>query len=144
MRISDWSPYVCSSDPLTLRPAWLSDVLLLENCQPLANTSVALRDRRGSVMAESAAGAAIGEWMPGTFVIGARLSGKAQVFEAEVRHGVERILALAPLYEQPVYIVHGRVAGHLLGDPDLHLMAGLPLPSPRRVITLGVACFVVS
>src|SRR3546814_9416100 len=61
---------------LTLRPAWLRDVLRLENGQPLANTSVALLDRRGSVMAESAAGAAIGEWMPGTFVIGARLSGK--------------------------------------------------------------------
>src|SRR3546814_18822761 len=81
-------------------------------------------DRRGSVMAESAAGAAIGEWMPGTFVIGARLSGKAQVFEAEGRDGVERIFALAPLYEQQVYIVLGGVAGHLLGDPDLHLMAG--------------------
>src|SRR3546814_9149486 len=68
---------------LTLRPAWLRDVLRLENGQPLANTSVALLDRRGSVMAESAAGAAIGEWMPGTFVIGARLSGKAQVFRSE-------------------------------------------------------------
>src|SRR3546814_16324362 len=46
---------------LTLRLAWLRDVLRLENGQPLANTSVALLDRRGSVMAESAAGAAIGE-----------------------------------------------------------------------------------
>src|SRR3546814_9663285 len=92
---------------LTLRPAWLRDVLRLENGQPLANTSVALLDRRGSVMAESAAGAAIGEWMPGTFVIGARLSGKAQVFEAEGRDGVERIFALAPPYEQQVYIVLG-------------------------------------
>src|SRR3546814_10283576 len=52
----------------------------------------------------------------------ARLSGKAQVFEAEGRDGVERIFALAPLYEQQVYIVLGGVAGHLLGDPDLHLI----------------------
>src|SRR3546814_659895 len=128
---------------LTLRPAWLRDVLRLENGQPLANTSVALLDRRGSVMAESAAGAAIGEWMPGTFVIGARLSGKAQVFEAEGRDGVERIFALAPLYEQQVYIVLGGVAGHLLGDPDLHLMAGLAYPVLMWVIAIGVAWFAV-
>src|SRR3546814_6191782 len=125
------------------RPAWVGDVLRLENGRSLANTSVALLDRRGSVMAESAAGAAIGEWMPGTFVIGARLSGKAQVFEAEGRDGVERIFALAPLYEQQVYIVLGGVAGHLLGDPDLHLMAGLAYPVLMWVIAIGVAWFAV-
>src|SRR3546814_4818062 len=81
--------------------------------------------------------------MPGTFVIGARLSGKAQVFEAEGRDGVERIFALAPLYEQQVYIVLGGVAGHLLGDPDLHLMAGLAYPVLMWVIAIGVAWFAV-
>src|SRR3546814_11662997 len=92
-------------------------------------------------MAESAAGAAIGEWMPGTFVIGARLSGKAQVYEAEGRDGVERILALAPHYEQQVYIVLGGVAAHLLGDPHMHLMAGLAYPVPMLVIAIAVALF---
>src|SRR3546814_8119199 len=93
MRISDWSSDVCSSDlkvelpgvdqprllaslplraedgkivgivAMALRRTWLRDVLLSDDGQPLANTSVALLDQRGSVMAESAVGAAAGEWL---------------------------------------------------------------------------------
>src|SRR3546814_6095954 len=85
---------------MALRRTWLRDVLLSDDGQPLANTSVALLDQRGSVMAESAVGAAAGEWLPATFVIGARLSGDAQIFQTEGRDGIERIFALAPLYER--------------------------------------------
>ena len=128
---------------LVLRPTWLKDVLRQEDGEALANTSVALLDRRGTVMAESAAGAADGEWMPATFVIGARLSGNAQVFQTEGRDGVERIFALAPLYEQQVYIVLGGVAGRLLADPSLHLIAGLAYPILMWVIAIAVAWFAV-
>ena len=128
---------------VVLRRTWLKDVLRLEGGQPLANTSVALVDRQGNVMAESAAGAPNGEWMPATFIIGARLSGQAQVFETEGRDGVERIFALAPLYEQQVYIVLGGVSGHLLADPSLHLVAGLAYPILMWVIAIAVAWFAV-
>src|SRR3546814_12366137 len=76
---------------MALRRTWLMDVLLSEDGQPLANTSAALLDQRGSVMAESAVGAAAGEWLPATFVIGARLSGEAHIFQTEGRDGIERI-----------------------------------------------------
>lgn len=128
---------------LVLRPTWLKDVLQLDNGRPLANTSVALLDEEGHVIAESAVGASAGEWMPATFVIGARLSGEAQVFQADGRDGIERIFALAPLYEQQVYLVLGGVAGHLLGDPGLHLIAGLAYPVLMWVIALAVAWFAV-
>ena len=126
-----------------LRPTWLKDVLRLDNDQPRANTSVALLDRRGRVIAESAIGAANGEWMPATFVIGARLSGEAQVFEADGRDGIKRIFALAPLYEQQVYLVLGGVSGHLLADPGLHLLAGLAYPVLMWIIAIVVAWFAV-
>src|SRR3546814_6908456 len=79
-------------------------------------------------MAETAVGAAAGEWLPATFVIGARLSGDAQIFQTEGRDGIERIFALAPLYEQQAYIVLGGVVGHLLADQSLQLIAGLAYP----------------
>lgn len=128
---------------LTLRPTWLRDVLRLEDGRLLANTSVALLDRRGTVMAESAANEEDGQWMPETFVIGARLSGDAQVFETEGRDGLKRIFALAPLYEQQVYIVLGGVSGRLLADPGLHLMIGLAYPVLMWIIAIAVAWFAV-
>src|SRR3546814_3980783 len=105
---------------MALRRTWRMDVRLSDDGQPLANTSAALLDQRGSVMAESAVGAAAGEWLPATFVIGARLSGDAQIFQTEGRDGIERIFALAPLYEQQVYIVLGGVVGHLLARSEEH------------------------
>lgn len=128
---------------MTLRPNWLRDVLRLEDGRLLANTSVALLDRRGVVMAESAASGAEGEWMPAAFVIGARLSGDAQVFETEGRDGVRRVFALAPLYEQQVYIVLGGVSGRLLADPGLHLIVGLAYPVLMWIIAIAVAWFAV-
>jgi len=128
---------------MTLRPNWLRDVLRLEDGRLLANTSVALLDRRGVVMAESAAGGEEGEWMPTTFVIGARLSGEAQVFETDGRDGLKRIFALAPLYEQQVYIVLGGVSGRLLADPGLHLVIGLVYPVLMWIIAIAVAWFAV-
>ncbi|HEY9548842.1 MAG TPA: sensor histidine kinase, partial [Kiloniellaceae bacterium] len=128
---------------MALRRTWLMDVLLSDDGQPLANTSAALLDQRGSVMAESAVGAAAGEWLPATFVIGARLSGDAQIFQTEGRDGIERIFALAPLYEQQVYIVLGGVVGHLLADPSLQLIAGLAYPVLMWAIAIIVAWFAV-
>src|SRR3546814_20690298 len=94
-------------------------------------------------MAESAVGAAAGEWLPATFVIGARLSGDAQIFQTEGRDGIERIFALAPLYEQQVYIVLGGVVGHLLADPRLQLIAGLDYPVLMWALAIIVAWFAV-
>lgn len=128
---------------MTLRPNWLRDVLRLEDGRLLANTSVALLDRRGVVMAEAAAGGEEGEWMPATFVIGSRLSGQAQVFETEGRDGLRRIFALAPLYEQQVYIVLGGVSGRLLADPGFHLVIGLTYPVLMWIIAIAVAWFAV-
>jgi len=126
-----------------LRHAWLEDVVRRDSGETLANTSVALLDRRGTVMAESAVGAADGDWMPAGFVVGARLSGQAQVFQTEGRDGVERIFAMAPLYEQEVYIVIGGISGHLLADPSFHLVAGLAYPILMWVIAIVVAWFAV-
>lgn len=128
---------------MALRPTWLNDILLSDDGEPLANTSVALLDRRGGVLAESAVGADRGQWMPAAFVIGARLSGRAQLFQADGRDGITRIFALAPLYEQQVYIVLGGVVGHLLATPSLHLIAGLAYPVLMWVIAILVAWFAV-
>ena len=128
---------------MTLRQTWLQDLVRHDGDQSLANTSVALLDRRGNVMAESAVGAANGEWMPAAFVIGARLSGQAQVFQTKGRDGIERVFALAPLYEQQVYIVLGGISGHLLADPSLHLVAGLAYPALMWIIAIAVAWFAV-
>lgn len=128
---------------ITLRNIWLLDLLRNDEGQSLANTSVALLDRRGTVMAEAAAEGEDGSWMPAAFVIGTRMSGQAQVFRTEGRDGVERIFALAPLYEEQVYIVLGGVSGHLLLDPDLHLFAGLTYPVLMWIIAIAVAWFAV-
>ena len=128
---------------MALRQTWLQDVVHRDNGQSLANTSVALLDRRGNVLAESAVGAANGEWMPATFIVGERLSGQAQVFQTKGRDGIERVFALAPLYEQQIYIVLGGVSGQLLADPGLHLIAGLAYPALMWVIAIAVAWFAV-
>lgn len=126
-----------------LRHAWLKDIVLREDGQSLVNTSVALLDRRGSVMAEAATSGGAGDWMPAAFVVGARLSGQAQVFQTEGRDGVERIYALAPLYDQQVYIVLGGVSGHLLAAPGFQLVAGLAYPVLMWAIAIAVAWFAV-
>lgn len=128
---------------ISLRNIWLQDLLRNENGRTLSNTSVALLDRNGSVMAESAVEGESGAWMPATFVIGTRMSGQAQVFRTEGRDGVERIFALAPLYEEQVFIVLGGVSGHLLLNPDLHLLAGLSYPILMWGIAIAVAWFAV-
>ncbi|MGF1629462.1 MAG: sensor histidine kinase [Kiloniellaceae bacterium] len=128
---------------LTLRQTWLKNLVHLGSGESLANTSVALLDRNGNVIAESAAGVAEGEWMPAAFVIGARLSGQPQVFQTRGRDGFERIFALAPLYEQQVYIVLGGISGHLLTGLSLHLIAGLAYPVLMWVIAIVVAWFAV-
>jgi len=126
-----------------LRHTWLKDIVLRDDGQSLINTSVALLDRRGSIMAESASGGLAGDWMPAAFVVGARLSGQAQVFQTEGRDGVERVYALAPLYDQQVYIVLGGISGHLLADPGLQLIAGLAYPILMWAIAIAVAWFAV-
>lgn len=126
-----------------LRHAWLKDIVLSDDGRSLINTSVALLDRRGSIMAEATAGGPNGDWMPAAFVVGARLSGQAQVFQTEGRDGVERVYALAPLYDQQVYIVLGGVSGHLLADPSLQLVAGLAYPILMWAIAIAVAWFAV-
>jgi len=123
--------------------AWLKDIVLRDDGQSLVNTSVALLDRRGSVMAESVTAGSAGDWMPAAFVVGARLSGQAQVFQTEGRDGIERVYALAPLYEQQVYIVLGGISGHLLADPGLQLIAGLAYPVLMWAIAIAVAWFAV-
>ncbi|MGD1877582.1 MAG: sensor histidine kinase [Kiloniellaceae bacterium] len=128
---------------LALRKSWLEELVRQPDGPALANTSVALLDRRGNIMAESAIGSAVNEWMPAAFVIGARLSGQAQVFQTEGRDGVERVFALAPLYEQQVFVVMGGVSGHLLQDPGLHLIAGLAYPVLMWAIAIAVAWFAV-
>lgn len=153
---SDETPNLITSLPLldgsgnivgvvatTLRHTWLRNIVLRDDGQSLVNTSVALLDRRGSVMAEAATGGPTGNWMPAAFVVGARLSGQAQVFQTEGRDGVERIYALAPLYEQQVYIVLGGVSGHLLANPGLQLVAGLAYPVLMWAIAILVAWFAV-
>ena len=128
---------------LALRKSWLEDLVRRPDGQSLANTSVALLDRRGNIMAESVVGGAEHDWMPAAFVIGARLSGQAQVFQTEGRDGIERIFALAPLYEQQVFVVMGGVSGHLLQNPSLHLIAGLAYPVLMWAIAIAVAWFAV-
>ena len=153
---SDESPNLIASLPLldgagkiigviaaALRHAWLNDIVLNGDGQSLVNTSAALLDRRGSVMAEAATGEPPGDWMPAAFVVGARLSGQAQVFQTEGRDGIERIYALAPLYDQQVYIVLGGVSGHLLANPGLQLIAGLTYPILMWAIAIVVAWFAV-
>jgi two-component sensor histidine kinase len=126
-----------------LHHTWLKNIVLRDDGQSLVNTSVALLDRRGSVMAEAATGGPTGNWMPAAFVVGARLSGQAQVFQTEGRDGIERIYALAPLYDQQVYIVLGGVSGHLLANPGLQLIAGLAYPVLMWAIAIVVAWFAV-
>ncbi len=128
---------------IALRNVWLQDLLRNDNGRSLSNTSVALLDRRGSIMAESAVEGENGQWMPAAFVIGTRMSGQAQVFRTEGRDGVERIFALAPMYEEQVFIVLGGVSGHLLRDPGLHLLAGLSYPVLMWGIAIAVAWFAV-
>ncbi|GAB4376125.1 MAG: sensor histidine kinase [Kiloniellaceae bacterium] len=129
---------------LALRQAWLGQLVRRADGGPsLANTSVALLDRRGAILAESAVGNPAHDWMPAAFVIGARLSGQAQVFQTEGRDGVERIFALAPLYEQQVFVVMGGVPGHLLANPSFHLVAGLAYPILMWAIAIAVAWFAV-
>ncbi|MGF1594844.1 MAG: sensor histidine kinase [Kiloniellaceae bacterium] len=128
---------------MTLRQAWLKDLLFRADGQALANTNVALLDRRGTVLAESSAEGDEGEWLPAAFVIGARLSGQAQVFRTAGRDGTERIFALAPLYEQQVYVVMGGISGRLLTEPGLHLLAGLAYPVLMWAIAIAVAWFAV-
>ena len=129
---------------LALRQAWLEQLVRQPEGESLANTSVALLDRRGAVLVESTAGdARRAEWMPAAFVIGTRLSGKAQVFQTEGRDGIERIFALAPLYENQVFIVLGGVSGHLLASPSWQLIAGLAYPILMWVIAIAVAWFAV-
>jgi len=126
-----------------LRHTWLRNIVLRDDGQSLVNTNVALLDRRGSVMAEAATGGPKGDWMPAAFVVGARLSGQAQVFQTEGRDGIQRIYALAPLYEQQVFIVLGGVSGHLLAYPGLQLIAGLAYPVLMWAIAIAVAWFAV-
>lgn len=129
---------------LALRQTWLGQLVRSTDGGPsLANTSVALLDRRGTILAESPVGNPAHEWMPAAFVIGARLSGQAQVFRTEGRDGIERIFALAPLYEDQVFVVMGGVSGHLLANPSFHLAAGLAYPILMWVIAIVVAWFAV-
>jgi two-component sensor histidine kinase len=128
---------------MTLRQAWLKELLHRADGQALANTSVALLDRRGAVLAQSSAEGTDGDWLPAAFVIGARLSGQAQVFRTAGRDGTERIFALAPLYEQQVYVVMGGISGRLLTEPGLQLIAGLAYPILMWAIAIAVAWFAV-
>ena len=129
---------------LALRQAWLGQLVSRPDGGPsLANTSVALLDQRGAVLAESAVGSPARDWMPAAFIVGARLSGQAQVFRTQGRDGIERIFALAPLYEQQVFVVMGGVSGHLLATPSFHLVAGLAYPVLMWSIAIAVAWFAV-
>ncbi|WP_340119765.1 histidine kinase dimerization/phosphoacceptor domain -containing protein [Pelagibius sp. 7325] len=129
---------------LALNQAWLGHLVSRPDGGPsLANTSVALLDQRGAVLAESAVGSPARDWMPAAFVVGTRLSGQAQVFRTQGRDGIERIFALAPLYEQQVFVVMGGVSGHLLANPSFHLVAGLAYPVLMWSIAIAVAWFAV-